>query len=105
MYKRVLLKLSGEAMAGEKKTGIDPDVVDSISDKIIKMTKEGIQVGVVTGGGNFWRGKNGYKMERVTSDYMGMLATVMNSLAIKDALEGKGVKAVVETSITMVQIA
>ena len=57
MYKRVLLKLSGEAMAGEKKTGIDPDVVDSISDKIIKMTKEGIQVGVVTGGGNFWRGR------------------------------------------------
>ena len=105
MYKRVLLKLSGEALAGEQKTGINADVVDSICDKIAVLSKQGIQVGVVTGGGNFWRGKYGYKMERVTSDYMGMLATVMNSLAIKDALEARGIKAVVETSIAMVQIA
>ncbi len=105
MYKRVLLKLSGEAMAGDNKTGINPEVVDLISDKIMKMVNMGIQVGVVTGGGNFWRGKNGYKMESTTSDYMGMLATVMNALAVKDSLVSKGIKAVVETSIIMTQIA
>ena len=105
MYKRVLLKLSGEAMAGEQKTGINANVVDDICSKVVKLVEIGIQVGIVTGGGNFWRGKNGYKMERVTSDYMGMLATIMNSLAIKDALEAKGVKAVVQTSMTMIQVA
>ena len=105
MYKRVLLKLSGEAMAGEQKTGINANVVDDICSKVVKLVEMGIQVGIVTGGGNFWRGKNGYKMERVTSDYMGMLATIMNSLAIKDALESKGVKAIVQTSMTMVQVA
>lgn len=105
MYKRVLLKLSGEAMAGENKTGINPDVVDSITEKVVKLVNMGIQVGIVTGGGNFWRGKNGYKMESTTSDYMGMLATVLNSLAIKDALVSKGIKAVVQTSIIMTQIA
>lgn len=105
MYKRVLLKLSGEAMAGDSKTGINPEIVDDISIKIVKLVEMGIQVGVVTGGGNFWRGKNGYKMDKVTSDYMGMLATIMNALAIKDALVSKGVKAVVETSIIMTQVA
>ncbi len=105
MYKRVLLKLSGEAMAGEQKTGINVDVVDAICEKVVELVKMGIQVGIVTGGGNFWRGKNGHKMERVTSDYMGMLATIMNSLAIKDTLESMGVKAVVQTSMTMVQVA
>ena len=104
-YKRVLLKLSGEALAGEKKNGIDPDVIGDICDKIKIVKQMGVEVAIVVGGGNFWRGKYGTQMERTTSDYMGMLATVMNSLAIKDALEGKGVKAVVETSITMVQIA
>lgn len=105
MYKRVLLKLSGEALAGAQKTGINADVVDAICEKVATIVKQGLQVGIVTGGGNFWRGKNGYKMEKTTSDYMGMLATVMNSLAIKDALESKGIKAVVETSIAMVQVA
>lgn len=105
MYKRVLLKLSGEAMAGEQKTGINADVVGAICDKIVAIVKMGVQVGIVTGGGNFWRGRNGYQMERITSDYMGMLATVINSLAIKDALESRGIKAVVETSIAMTQIA
>lgn len=105
MYKRVLLKLSGEAMAGDNKTGINPDIVDSITEKVVKLVNMGIQVGIVTGGGNFWRGKNGYKMESTTSDYMGMLATVLNSLAIKDALVSKGIKAVVQTSIIMTQIA
>ncbi len=105
MYKRVLLKLSGEALAGEQKTGIDASTVDKICEKIIDVTKQGIQVGIVVGGGNFWRGKYGYNMESVTSDYMGMLATVINSLALKDALQNKGIKAVVETSISMIQIA
>ena len=105
MYKRVLLKLSGEAMAGDNKTGINPGVVDSITEKVVKLVNMGIQVGIVTGGGNFWRGKNGYKMESTTSDYMGMLATVLNSLAMKDALVSKGIKAVVQTSIIMTQIA
>lgn len=105
MYKRVLLKLSGEALAGEQKTGINAEVVDLICDKVATIVKQGVQVGIVTGGGNFWRGKNGYKMEQTTSDYMGMLGTVINALAVKDALESKGVKAVVETSITMTQIA
>lgn len=105
MYKRVLLKLSGEAMAGEAKNGINADVVDSICDRIAELVKSGIQVGVVTGGGNFWRGRNGHHMERVTSDYMGMLATVINSLAIKDCLESKGIKAVCVSAIPMVQVA
>lgn len=105
MYKRVLLKLSGEALAGEQKTGINAEVVDSICQRVATITSKGVQVGIVVGGGNFWRGKYGYNMESVTSDYMGMLATVINALAVKDALESKGVKAVVETSISMVQIA
>ena len=103
--KRVLLKLSGEALAGEKKTGFDEATVIEVAKQIRTIAEEGLEIGIVIGGGNFWRGKNGYKMERVTSDYMGMLATIMNSLAIKDALESKGVKAVVQTSMTMVQVA
>ncbi len=105
MYKRVLLKLSGEALAGEQKTGINAEVVDSICQRVATIASKGVQVGIVVGGGNFWRGKYGYNMESVTSDYMGMLATVINALAVKDALESKGLKAVVETSISMVQIA
>lgn len=105
MYKRVLLKLSGEALAGEQKTGINAQVVEEICEKIAIIAKKGIQVGIVVGGGNFWRGKYGYNIESTTSDYMGMLATVINALAVKDALESKGIKAVVETSISMIQIA
>ena len=103
--KRVLLKLSGEALAGDKKTGFDEETVVGVAKQIKVLTEQGYEIGIIIGGGNFWRGKNGYKMERVTSDYMGMLATIMNSLAIKDALEAKGVKAVVQTSMTMVQVA
>ena len=103
--KRVLLKLSGEALAGEKKTGFDEATCIGVAKQVKQLVDDGVQVAIVTGGGNFWRGKNGYKMERVTSDYMGMLATIMNSLAIKDALEAKGVKAVVQTSMTMIQVA
>ena len=104
-WNRVLLKLSGEALAGPKKTGFDEDTVKEVARQVKISVDAGVEVGIVIGGGNFWRGKNGYKMERVTSDYMGMLATIMNSLAIKDALEAKGVKSVVQTSMTMVQVA
>ncbi len=105
MYKRVLLKLSGEALAGEKKTGIDPEVVDKICEKVVKLVNMGVQVAIVTGGGNFWRGRTTEHMDRTISDYMGMLATIMNSLCVKDCLEHKGLKASCMTSIEMNQVA
>ena len=104
-YKRILLKLSGEALAGEDKTGINPKVVDAICDQIEIVKKMGVEIGIVVGGGNFWRGRNGINMERTTSDYMGMLATVMNSLALQDALEARGLYTRVQTAIEMREIA
>ena len=104
-YKRILLKLSGEALAGENKTGINPEVVESITDQIKKLTELGVQVAVVVGGGNFWRGKYGHHMEKTTSDYMGMLATTINALALQDSLEAKGVYARVQTAIEMREVA
>ena len=85
-YKRILLKLSGEALAGDSKKGIDPNVIGEICDEIKKVKQLGVEIAIVVGGGNFWRGRNGKEMERTTSDYMGMLATVMNGLALQDAL-------------------
>jgi len=104
-YKRVLLKLSGEALAGEEKTGINEQKVGEICDKIKQIKDMGVEVGVVVGGGNFWRGKNGKEMEKTTSDYMGMLATTINGLALKDALISRGVNAEVQTMIDMIKIA
>ena len=104
-YKRILLKLSGEALAGENKTGIDPKVLGSICDEIQKVKQMGVEIAIVVGGGNFWRGKYGTQMERTTSDYMGMLATVMNGLALQDALEARGMYTRVQTAIEMRQIA
>ena len=105
-YKRVLLKLSGEALAGEEKHGIDPDVVGAICDQVKNIVDMGVEVAIVVGGGNFWRGaKNGHKMERTTADYMGMLATAMNGLALQDALETRGVYSRVQTAIEMREIA
>ena len=104
-YKRILLKLSGEALAGDKKTGIDADVLGTICDEIKKVKELGVEIAIVVGGGNFWRGKYGTEMERTTSDYMGMLATVMNGLALQDALEARGMYTRVQTSIEMRQIA
>ena len=89
-YKRILLKLSGEALAGENKTGISPEVLDDITAQVKDLRDLGVEVAIVVGGGNFWRGKNGHNMERTTSDYMGMLATTINALALQDALEAKG---------------
>lgn len=106
-YKRVLLKLSGEALAGKDDHGIDPDVVGAISDKIKEIVEKGVQVSIVVGGGNFWRGlKNGQKMkDRATADYMGMLATAMNGLALQDALEARGIYTRLQTAIEMREIA
>mgnify|MGYP001622908024 FL=1 len=104
-YKRVLLKLSGEALAGEAKTGLDINVLDNLCNQIKELVKLGVQVGIVVGGGNFWRGKYGSKMERTTSDYMGMLATAMNGLALQDTLESKGIYTRLQTAIEMREIA
>ena len=104
-YKRVLLKLSGEALAGESKTGISAQVVDDITNQIKQMIELGAEVAVVVGGGNFWRGKYGYNMEKTTSDHMGMLATTINALALQDALEAKGIYTRVQTAIEMREIA
>ena len=104
-YKRILLKLSGEALAGDSKKGIDPNVIGEICDEIKKVKQLGVEIAIVVGGGNFWRGRNGKEMERTTSDYMGMLATVMNGLALQDALEARGVNSRVQTAIEMREIA
>lgn len=104
-YKRVLLKLSGEALAGEDKKGISAEVLDDITNQIKEMRDLGVEVAVVVGGGNFWRGKYGYNMEKTTSDHMGMLATAINALAIQDALESKGVYTRVQTAIEMREVA
>jgi len=103
-YKRVILKLSGEVLAGPEKTGIHYETVEGIAQRIKKMLAMGLQVGIVIGGGNFWRGRNSDKMERTTADYMGMMATVMNSLAMADALKHTGVPNKVYSAITMSQL-
>ena len=104
-YKRILLKLSGEALAGERKNGVDAQIVANICDKIKEITEMGVQVSIVVGGGNFWRGRYGHEMERTTSDYMGMLATTINGLALQDALEARGIYTRLQTAIEMRQIA
>lgn len=104
-YKRILLKLSGEALAGENKTGISPEVLDDITSQVKDLRDLGVEVAIVVGGGNFWRGIYGKKMERTTSDYMGMLATTINALALQDALESKGLYTRVQTAIEMREIA
>lgn len=104
-YKRVLLKLSGEALAGENKTGISPEVLDDMTNQIKDLRDLGVEVAIVVGGGNFWRGRYGHNMERTTSDYMGMLATTINALALQDALEAKGMFTRVQTAIEMREIA
>ncbi|MDR2532776.1 MAG: UMP kinase [Oscillospiraceae bacterium] len=104
-YKRVVLKLSGEALGGNKKIGLDMKTVTSICKSIKKCHEKGAQIGVVVGGGNFWRGRTSVNMDKVRADQIGMLATAMNALAIGDALESLGCEVRVQTAIHMSQIA
>ena len=107
MYKRVLLKISGEALAGEKKTGLDFEVVNAVCQAVKNCVDLGVEVGIVVGGGNFWRGvkDGGGKMDRVRADHMGMMATVMNSLALADVLSQLGVDARVQTALELKAVA
>ncbi|AOT01051.1 uridylate kinase [Exiguobacterium indicum] len=106
-YNRIVLKLSGEALAGDQGFGINPVIVKSISEQIRELVELNVEVAVVVGAGNIWRGKTGAElgMDRANADYMGMLATVMNSLALQDSLEDVGVETRVQTSIEMRQVA
>lgn len=105
LYKRVLLKLSGEALAGEKGFGLCEEILDKISSVIKECVDMGVEIAIVVGGGNFWRGRSGKQMDRTRADHMGMLATVINALAMQDALERSGVQTRVQTAIEMRQIA
>lgn len=104
-YKRVLLKLSGEALAGGKESGLDIPTVESICRSIKKCVDVGAQIGIVVGGGNFWRGRSSEGMDRARADHIGMLATTMNALAVADVLENQGCTVRVQTAITMQQVA
>ncbi len=104
-YKRILLKVSGEALAGEKGTGLDEKTLTNIAGVVKQCTDMGVQIAIVVGGGNFWRGRSSNDMNRTRADHMGMLATVMNSLALQSALEAAGVVTRVQTAIEMRQIA
>ncbi len=104
-YKRILLKVSGEALAGDAKTGLNYDVITEICKSIKKTADAGVQVAVVVGGGNFWRGRSSGAMDRTRADHIGMLATAMNALALADVLESLGCVVRVQTAITMQQVA
>ena len=104
-YKKVLLKISGEALAGENKTGLNEAMLQQVAEQVLAVRNMGVQVAVVVGGGNFWRGRTSQSMDRATADYMGMLATVINSLALQDAFERNGIPARVQTAIEMREIA
>ncbi|MCY6958266.1 UMP kinase [Clostridium brassicae] len=104
-YKRIMLKLSGEALSGEKGFGIDFEVTKRIAEEIKEIVDMGIEVGAVVGGGNIWRGRNGSDMDRTTADYMGMMATCINALALQDSLEQIGVNTRVQTAIEMKEVA
>ena len=105
-YKRVIIKLSGEALAGENGTGISHTKLDAVVEQIVEVAKLGAEIGIVIGGGNFWRGRQAdSEMNRSTADHMGMLATVINALAIQDALERKGVPVRVQTALTITKVA
>ena len=104
-YKRVLLKLSGEALSGDKGSGLDIPTIENICKSIKKCADAGAQIGIVVGGGNFWRGRSSEGMDRARADHIGMLATAMNALAVADVLEKLGCEVRVQTAITMQQVA
>ncbi|MBR2029641.1 MAG: UMP kinase [Clostridia bacterium] len=105
MYKRILIKVSGEALADENGFGIGNTTINELVEQLKVINKEGIQVGIVIGGGNFWRGRQGGHMDRSTADHMGMLATLINALALQDALEGQGVPVRVQSALNINRIA
>ena len=104
-YKRILIKLSGEALAGEQGHGLDESVISRVVSEIEQIHNMGVEIALVIGGGNFWRGRQGKQMDRTTADHMGMLATVMNSLAMMDALEQRGIPTRVQTALIMTSVA
>lgn len=105
IYKRVIIKISGEALAGESGFGIDFTTVNRVVEQIKKVHDEGVEIGIIIGAGNIWRGRQGGTMDRSTADHMGMLATVINALAIQDALEKAGVVTRVQTALEMTRVA
>jgi len=105
MYKRILLKISGEALAGPGGQGLNGNMVGHVVSQIADVYNKGIEIGVVVGGGNFWRGRQGSNMDRTTADHMGMLATVMNALALQDAIEQKGIQTRVQTALNIPSVA
>lgn len=105
VYKRILLKISGEALAGEKGFGLDNDTIKNIVKNICEVHEMGVEIGIVVGAGNFWRGRDGEDMDRSTADHMGMLGTVINSLALQDAIEKNNISTRVMTAIQMNRIA
>lgn len=104
-YKRVIMKISGEALMSEKSHPLDFDIVKKVAEQIINIAEKGVQIGIIVGGGNIWRGRSGKEMDRIQADHMGMLATVINALALQDALEQRGLQTRVQTAIEMRQIA
>ena len=104
-YKRILLKLSGEALAGEQRFGLNEAVIAKVVDQLVKAHEMGVEIALVIGGGNFWRGRQGANMDRATADHMGMLATVMSSLAMMDAIEKRGIPCRVQTALNMISVA
>ncbi|GCD09548.1 UMP kinase [Clostridium tagluense] len=104
-YKRIMLKISGEALAGAQGFGIDFDTTNDIALQIKELVKLGVEIGIVVGGGNIWRGRSGEGMDRTTADYMGMMATCINALALQDSLENLGVNTRVQTAIEMKEVA
>ena len=103
--RRVLLKLSGEALSGDKGFGIDESMLEYIVKQIKAVKDSGVEIGIIIGGGNFWRGRQGVAMNKVTADHMGMIATVMNALALQDAIEKKGVPTRVQTALSIPDVA
>ncbi|MGI6257920.1 MAG: UMP kinase [Anaerovoracaceae bacterium] len=104
-YKRVVLKISGEALAGETKFGINEEILGNIAEQVKEVYELGVQIAIVVGGGNFWRGRTSKSMDRATADYIGMLATVMNAMALQDAFEAIGIPTRVQTAIEMKEVA
>ena len=104
-YNRIVLKISGEALAGENGTGLNEAFIDQVVEQLVRVHDAGVQIGIIVGGGNFWRGRQGTNMDRTTADHMGMLATVINALALQDAIEQKGVPTRVQTALTITRVA